>query len=182
MSDEESEQEVEHTLDEQIKSNTSTLSCSTPEPGDIHTIQLLQSETEQKTTHKVQNRSETQSHSSVRQSVVQRGPPVPYPHPIPPPDFHRSTRQRRAPVRDDDVHYFVNAYDKGSLPAPPNGKGNEERSEDDGKAEIDDETPEAARLSGPEMPSPEQAYRANIATDDESHTYNNTMKWSCRKL
>ena len=76
------------------------------------------------------------------------------------------------------MRYFVNVYEKSTLPAPPDGKGDDERSGDDGKAEIDDETREAVRLSGREMPSPGQVYRADIATDDKPHTYNEVMKRS----
>ena len=76
------------------------------------------------------------------------------------------------------MRYFVNVYEKSTLPAPPDGKGDDERSGDDGKAEIDDETREAVRLSGREMPSPGQVYRADIATDDKPRTYNEAMKRS----
>ena len=44
--------------------------------------------------------------------------------------------------------------------------------------EIDDETPEAARLSGCEMSFLEQAYWADTAIDDKPHTYNEVMKQS----
>ena len=90
-SDEESEREVERTLDEQNDLKTSASSHFTPKPGDIDTSQLLQSKTEPKTTHKVQNCSEMQRRSSICQSVVQRGLPVPYLNPIPPPDICRSS-------------------------------------------------------------------------------------------
>ena len=124
----ESKQEVEHTLDKKNNLKTSTLSRSMPEPGDIDTSQLQELKIKQKMTHRIQNCSRMQLCLSVHQSVIQRGPPAPYPHPISPPDVCRSTWQRRAPVWDDNVYYFVNTYDKRSLPTPPDGKGNEERS------------------------------------------------------
>ncbi|KAF5357746.1 hypothetical protein D9756_001176 [Leucocoprinus leucothites] len=40
--------------------------------------------------------------------------PTPYPLPIPPPELRRSTRNRRAPVRDDDPMYQRSSYRRNS--------------------------------------------------------------------
>jgi len=42
-------------------------------------------------------------------------PPLPYPVPIPTPAVRRSSRARRAPIRDNDSRFFVNAYERTTL-------------------------------------------------------------------
>jgi len=42
-------------------------------------------------------------------------PPLPYPVPIPTPAVRRSSHTRRALIRDDNSHFFVNAYERTTL-------------------------------------------------------------------
>ena len=54
-------------------------------------------------------------HTSDGRSGQALGPPLPYPVPIPTPAVRRSSRARRAPIRDDDSCFFVNAYKRTTL-------------------------------------------------------------------
>jgi hypothetical protein len=82
------------------------------------------------------------------------------------------------PRRDDDARYFVNAYEKSTVPSPSNDKDTPEGDEDDGNVEGDGAAVEEPGSSGRGTLPSEKAYRADAATEDEPRTYNEAMSRS----
>ena len=107
---------------------------------------------------------------------------MPYPHPIPLPEVPKLTQQRRAPVCDNDPHYFKNSYEKATLLIEPkNELGESQGSEnkgDHGKDEGDGEAIEAAGASGHAIEASKHAHHADISTEDKPCTYSEVMNCS----
>src|SRR3979409_2225929 len=72
-----------------------------------------------------------------RQSKAE-GPSAPYPRPAPPRELRRSSRNRKAPVPDDDARYFINAYEKSTLTTHQKNSQASDEEVKEGKEEIDD--------------------------------------------
>lgn len=87
-------------------------------------------------------------------------PPAPYPRPAPPPEVRRSSRARRAPIRDDDARYSVNAYEKSTLPRQ---QETPVQPASDAVGEIKD------------TETHEEVYKATISSDDEPRTFNEAI-------
>ena len=176
-SDEESETEVERTLNESNDSDTSHPSSPTPESGDNNANEHLKSRNAHKATHQPLFSLETHRRPSIRQTAAPRGPPLPYPHPVPPPEVRRSTRQRKTPLRDDNPRYFVNAYEKSTLP-PEFTRSEANNGEDDRKDGGGSVATAVAGGNVAETFASEHAYRADAATEDEPRTYEEAMSRS----
>ena len=64
---------------------------------------------------RVQRQGKWPARTFDRQSSHLIAPPSPYPVPIPTAAVRRSSRARRTPIRDDDLCFFINAYERATL-------------------------------------------------------------------
>ncbi|KAI6094242.1 hypothetical protein EDD16DRAFT_1721974 [Pisolithus croceorrhizus] len=82
-------------------------------------------------------KDQTGPQPTVRCPAPQLRPPLPYPHPIPPGNVCRSLRARHQPIRDDDLRFFISAYQKSALQSAvtkEKGEVSRESIEGDGKS------------------------------------------------
>ncbi|KIN98729.1 hypothetical protein M404DRAFT_31056 [Pisolithus tinctorius Marx 270] len=108
-------------------------------------------------------------------------PPQPYPTPIPPRETRRSTRTRKVPPRDDDYCFFINSYDRATLPSQwleaLEGSG----AECEGGSPIDEVAQERERACGNSEAevagtNEEVAYKAYTTHDNEPCSFNDAMR------
>lgn len=108
----------------------------------------------------------TPSRSIRPQRPIPMAAGAPYPSPIPPPEVRRSTRVRRAPLRDDDARYRVSSYNRRGQASQVAGQLPPTSSEDPaGKQDVSDSV-------GVEH-GDHTALRVSL--DDEPQTYEEAM-------
>ena len=128
-------------------------------------------------THQPSFSLETHRPPSIRRTAAPQGLPLPYPHPVPPPEVHRSTRQRRMLLHDDDLHYFMNAYEESTL-LPEFTQSEANDGGDDRKDGGGSVATEVAGGNVAETFASEHAYHTDAATEDKPRTYEEAMSCS----